>query len=131
MHGSPLQPEDLALLESSLLPSLERHHLRLLAHGLRTLQTIASRREGPPPGRQQIEAWAAKEPLLAGDPGFRSAFLPQLEGLAAQLQAIAAERDLTPLALSLDDLVAWAQQQADQRCGSLNPASQAPPPPPG
>jgi hypothetical protein len=41
-----LDPQELNLLDSTLLPSLERHHLRLLAHGLRTLQAAAGRRQG-------------------------------------------------------------------------------------
>ena len=36
-----IEADELAELESTLLPALERHHLRLLAHGLRTFQTVA------------------------------------------------------------------------------------------
>ena len=37
-----LSETDLQELESSLLPALERHHLRLLAHSLRCLQLAAT-----------------------------------------------------------------------------------------
>ena len=37
-----LSEHDLQELESSLLPALERHHLRLLAHSLRCLQQAAA-----------------------------------------------------------------------------------------
>jgi hypothetical protein len=35
-----IEASELAELEATLLPALERHHLRLLAHGLRTFQAV-------------------------------------------------------------------------------------------
>ena len=115
-----LEPQELNLLDSTLLPSLERHHLRLLAHGLRTLQAAAGRRQGPLPERRQLEAWAAAQPALAGDRQFAAAFLPQLEQLGGQLVAIATAEGVTPLAL----------EQADQRLGAITPAPATAGPPP-
>ena len=125
-----LNPDELNLLDSTLLPSVERHHLRLLAHGLRTLQAAASRRQGPLPERHQLEAWASAQPALAEDRQFAAAFLPQLEELGAQLAVIAAAAGVSPLALDLEQLRAWAQAQADQRLGAVNPAQAAAGPPP-
>jgi hypothetical protein len=125
-----LEPQELNLLDSTLLPSLERHHLRLLAHGLRTLQAAAGRRQGPLPERRQLEAWAAAQPALAGDRQFAAAFLPQLEQLGGQLVAIATAEGVTPLALELEQLRRWAQEQADQRLGAITPAPATAGPPP-
>lgn len=116
--AGPLSAEELISLESTLLPALERHHLRLLAHGLRTLQAIAGRRSGQPPGPGAIAAWGCRHPQLADDPDFQQVLAEQLATIAAQLVAIAASRDCDPLALSLDDLGQWAVQQADQRLGT-------------
>ena len=110
-----ISPEELQELESSLLPSLERHHLRLLAHGLRTLQCAAGRRSGALPTPGDLSAWAAQQPALTADPAFAESFLKQLALLAEQLAAIAAERQRTPLGLELSDLAAWAHGQAEQR----------------
>jgi hypothetical protein len=117
-------PEDLAELESTLLPSLERHHLRLLAHGLRTLQAIAGRRQGPLPDAAAIATWAERQPAIAGDPGFGSAFRTQLEGLGQQLETVAAAAGRPPLELEMGDLIAWATCSADGRLRA------EPPPPP-
>lgn len=125
-----LDPQELELLDSSLLPSLERHHLRLLAHGLRTLQAAAGRRHGCLPERRQLEAWAAAQPVLSGDTQFAAAFLPQLEELGGQLAAIAAAEGVTPLALELEQLRRWAQGQADQRLAAISPAPAGAAPPP-
>jgi len=123
-----LSPEELAELEASLLPALERHHLRLLAHSLRSLQAAADRRNGPLPARAELLAWALNQAELQADRGFCQAFLDQLQGAGIQLERIAqdisapnqaikaTEPDAAgPLGLDLEDLVAWAQRQADRR----------------
>jgi hypothetical protein len=126
-----LTAAELGELESSLLPALERHHLRLLAHALRTLQAISGSRSGSSPDRASITTWAEKQPIIAADPGFRSAFIDQLLAAAAQLESIAAESGGESggeaLALELPSLVAWARRQADQR---LSPPRAAAGPPP-
>lgn len=114
---SPLSAAELAELESTLLPALERHHLRLLAHGLRTLQVIARRKQGPPPCLDQIEAWALQQPAIASDAPFVRTFASQLHATGDQLSAIAADTGSTALALELADLSRWAQAQADARVG--------------
>ena len=112
---SPLSEAELAELEATMLPALERHHLRLLAHGLRTLQAIVGRREGEPPHLETIEAWARQQAAIAGDAPFIQAFAAQLQATGDQLQAIAASQPCSPLALDLPQLISWAQGQADAR----------------
>lgn len=129
-----LTSEDLAQLEVALLPARERHHLRLLAHGLRTLQAIAATTANPQrlPNRRQIEAWAAHQAPLADDPGFQEAFLEQLSRLVDSLEAIAAPAGQAPLDLGIPQLVAWATEQADGRIkgptAPQEPEGSGPPP---
>ncbi len=111
----PLSPVELAELEATLLPALERHHLRLLAHGLRTLQAIAGRRSGPLPSAAAIAHWASQQPSIAADPDFQRNFTAQLTSIGTQLAALAADQGSEPLALELADLCAWAVGQARQR----------------
>lgn len=117
-------------IESTLLPALERHHLRLLAHSLRTLQAVAARTEGPAPPRAAIQAWARSQPQVGADVAFAEAFVDQLVRAAHQLEAIATEPVAEtgsspvaggPLGLDLDALVAWARRQADQRIAANTP----------
>lgn len=125
-----IEASELAELESTLLPALERHHLRLLAHGLRTFQAVAGRRLGPLPTSDALAAWASGQPQLAGDPGFAATFLQQLAGLGDQLELIAARRGCDPLGLELADLITWAEHQAQERLElpSLRADPTAPPP---
>lgn len=114
-EGSPLSRAEAELIDATLLPHLERHHLRLMAHGLRSFQTMAGRRQGALPSAGQLEGWLEQQPGLAGDPGFRDAFRLQLIGLGQQLEAIAEAAGCTPLALSLEQLIQWARGEADSR----------------
>jgi hypothetical protein len=109
-----LTPEELAGLEATLLPALERHHLRLLAHGLRTLQAIAGRAGGESPDGETIRQWVLRQEATAGDNAFAEAFRIQMLNVADQLRGIAGPT-CQPLDLELDDLERWARHQADCR----------------
>ncbi len=115
-----LSETDLQELESSLLPALERHHLRLLAHSLRCLQLAATSPEAPLPNQQCLQAWAVQQPNLAGDPSFIPVLVEQLAKAAVQLEAIGAGLRKPPLALDMADLVRWGRAQADARIAALN-----------
>jgi hypothetical protein len=126
-----IEASELAELEATLLPALERHHLRLLAHGLRTFQAVAGHRQGPLPACDALAVWATSQPQLAGDPGFAATFLDQLAGLGEQLQSIAVRRGKEPLALELADLIRWAEHQAQERLDLLPVRADSAAPPPG
>ena len=106
---SPLSAAELAELEATLLPALERHHLRLLAHSLRSLQAIAAHQPaGALPGHDAICAWASQQPALTDAPCFQAVLVEQLEAAGRQLQQLATTLNRAPLALELGDLIAAA-----------------------
>ena len=106
---SPLSAAELAELEATLLPALERHHLRLLAHSLRSLQAVATHQPaGALPGHDAICAWASQQPALADAPCFQAVLVEQLEAAGRQLQQLATSLGRAPLALELGDLIAAA-----------------------
>ena len=112
-----LSEADLIALESTLLPALERHHLRLLAHSLRCLQQ-ASGDVGSLPEGEQLTAWAQRQPNLAVDPTFIPVLVEQLGKAALQLDAIGEQLGKPALQLDIQDLLLWGQGQADQRLRS-------------
>jgi hypothetical protein len=120
-QAGPLASDDLAAIEATLLPSLERHHLRLLAHCLRTLQEAAGSRCGPLPPRPALLAWVARHGALAADPDFQQVFLNQLECGALQLQELAISLDCEPLSLEIGDLIAGAEAAARTRLNLATP----------
>jgi hypothetical protein len=88
---------------------LERHHLRLLAHSLRSLQAIAAHQPaGALPDHDAMRAWASQQPALADAPCFQAVLVEQLEAAGRQLQQLATTLGQSPLALELDDLIAAA-----------------------
>ncbi|MCT0226761.1 hypothetical protein KQ300_00900 [Synechococcus sp. CS-1331] len=104
---------------------MERHHLRLLAHGLRTLQAIAAAdgtQHGSDelPDRSAIRSWAADQPPIAQDRAFIEVLSSQLESAGRQLEQLAAELGRPPLSLELRDLIAWARNQANQRIAIIS-----------
>jgi hypothetical protein len=125
----PLSISDLQQLEATLLPALERHHLRLLAHALRTLQEV-QRSTGEPhmPHQAAIEHWLLAQPGLDVDADFGRQLAWQLGSAGRQLEDLAQQRGVKPLELELDALIDWARQQADQRLATAPPAT--PPEPP-
>ena len=133
---SPLSDGELAELEATLLPSLERHHLRLLAHGLRTLQAMTGDPHGSfsqpktMPDQATLMAWALGQEALAGDLDFARAFADQLVATAHQLEAIAQPLGRGPLALELRDLITWATAAANDRLAIIPPPMPIPGIPP-
>lgn len=122
-----LSEQDLSELESTLLPALERHHLRLLAHSLRCLQQAAAPSHQLP-AQEGLTAWAQQQPNLAVDPTFIPVLVEQLGKAAVQLKAIGDELNKIPLELEISDLVRWGQTQADQRLGNtVNTPAASPP----
>lgn len=105
-----LSTDDQHWIESLCLPAWEDHQLRLLAHGLRTLQTIAARRQGETPASATIQSWVLAQPQIADDPGFTQAFVRELVGLGDQFARLATNLSVTPLSLELTDLLAWIEE---------------------
>ena len=121
---SPLSAAELAELEATLLPALERHHLRLLAHSLRSLQAVATHQPaGALPGHDAICAWASQQPALADAPCFQAVLVEQLEAAGRQLQQLATSLGRAPLALELGDLIA----ACDHRHSHIHSHSPIPP----
>ena len=118
----PLSAAELAELEATLLPALERHHLRLLAHSLRSLQAMAAHQPaGALPGHDAMRAWASQQPALADAPYFQAVLVEQLEAAGRQLQQLATSLGRSPLALELGDLIASA---CDHRPSQSTPVSE-------
>ena len=118
----PLSAAELAELEATLLPALERHHLRLLAHSLRSLQAMAAHQPaGALPGHDAMRAWASQQPALADAPCFQAVLVEQLEAAGRQLQQLATSLGRSPLALELGDLIASA---CDHRPSQSTPVSE-------
>ncbi len=106
LGSGPLTQAEAEQIESTLLPNLDRHHLRLLAHCLRCFQDMASpRQSGPLPSQSTLEQWLLAQPQLADDAQFRDLLLLQLQTAAHQLEEIARSNHHSALELSIPELI--------------------------
>ena len=97
-------------IDSTLLPQLDRHHLRLLSHCLDSFQTMATPGStGAIPDEERRRRWCQEQPVVADDPAFLDTLLLQLNAAADQLDQLALELGKPPLALTLDDLISAAE----------------------
>ena len=102
----PLTRRDAERIEATLLPTLDRHHLRLQAHCLATLKSIAAPRcHGPLPSDEEIQAWCGQQPALRDDSDFQDELLRQFQVISDQLNTLADVCGRTPLELTLDALI--------------------------
>ena len=117
----PLSRVDAEQIEATLLPNLDRHHLRLLAHCLRSFQVIANpRRSGPLPDRRSLEQWLEEQPQLVDEPQFRDLLLNQFLAAAQQLEELARQRDISPLELNLGELIEASTKASKARIEALH-----------
>ena len=97
-------------IDATLLPQLDRHHLRVLSHCLDSFQTMAApERTGAIPDENQRRLWCQQQPVVAEDPTFLHTLLLQLDAAAEQLDQLAIELGKPPLALTLDDLISASE----------------------
>ena len=97
-------------IDATLLPQLDRHHLRVLSHCLDSFQAMAApETKGAIPEENQRRLWCQQQPVVADDPAFLDTLLLQLNAAADQLEQLALELGKPPLALTLDDLISAAE----------------------
>ncbi|OUX73269.1 MAG: hypothetical protein CBC50_03535 [Synechococcus sp. TMED90] len=112
----PLTRRDAERIEATLLPTLDRHHLRLQAHCLATLKSIAAPRcHGPLPSDEEIQAWCGQQPALRDDSDFQDELLRQFQVISDQLNTLADVCGCTPLELTLDALINDAEAASRRR----------------
>ena len=115
-QSGPLTRAMVEQIDATLLPTLERHHLRLLAHCLASFQEIASpSTQGAFPSRAAQEQWCQHQPLLQDDPQFGALLLKQFEAASDQLETLSQRLGITPLELTMEQLISAAVEAAKER----------------
>ena len=104
-----MDPEAIARIDATLLPQMDRHHLRLLAHCLDSFLVMDPGQEGQLPDAASRRRWCEQQPVVADDPAFLRSLMQQLNGAAEQLQGLADSLGKPPLELQLDDLITAAE----------------------
>ncbi len=113
---SPLTLHDIQLIEATDLSSLERHHLRLLAHCLVCFQTMAQG-SSDLPGEKIWLQWCLDQPGLSSEKRFISVLLEQFAAAARQLEEIALNFNIPPMELTLEHLIMASVKASDHSEG--------------
>lgn len=104
--NSPLSLSDIQKIDATELPSMERHYLRLLAHCLFCFKEIANGSSfGALPSEEDQFQWLLAQPTLSTDKEFAFILLEQFALVANQLERLAEEFRISPLELTLDELI--------------------------
>ena len=106
-----IDADTIARIDATLLPQLDRHHLRLLAHCLASFREMSADVDGALPDAAVRRQWCEQQPVVADDPQFLILLLNQLNNAADQLEEMADDCSKAPLELSLDDLIAAAERR--------------------
>ena len=99
-------------IDATLLPQMDRHHLRLLVHCLESFRAMDRAAGDALPDAASRRRWCEQQPVVAEEPGFLRSLLLQLDAAAEQLQNLANNLNKPPLQLSLEDLI----NAAEVRC---------------
>tara|TARA_Y100001968_G_scaffold326141_1_gene368665 strand:- start:896 stop:1261 length:366 start_codon:yes stop_codon:yes gene_type:complete len=104
--NSPITLEELYKIEQTKLPPMERHHLRLLAHCLSCFKTMVNQQSvGPLPNQKDRLKWCLNQRNIGSDKEFAEVLDAQFAAAAIQLEKIALIQGVTPLELTLQDLI--------------------------
>ena len=103
---SPLPIEDIQLIEATKLPPLDKHYLRLLAHCLACFKEISQESNaGPLPPQAELEQWCLNQPAVSNDTSFAELLIEQFQVTRIHFERLAIENGITPLELTLKDLI--------------------------
>ena len=109
---SPLSLQEIQLIDATDLSSIERHHLRLLAHSLACFKLMANGVSyGPLPKEEDRFQWLLSKPAINDNKDFVIIFLQQLASAANQLEILADQCGISPLELTLAELIKTALSQ--------------------
>ena len=105
LQNSPLSKEDIDLIGSTNLAITEKHHLRMLLHCLVCFKSMRQGNEGLIPEKEVWLEWCLKNPKMIKDDEFVQILFEQFSGAATQLERLADALKVSPLDLTLRDLI--------------------------
>ena len=103
---SPLSNEDVNLIAMTNLSSREKHHLRMLAHCLQCFKSMSKKNtDGLIPPKEEWLEWCLKNPIMLKDDEFVQVMFEQFSGAAIQLEKLSNDLKVSPLDLTLKNLI--------------------------
>ncbi len=111
LENSPLTLEDIKFIELTNLSIFEKHHIRMLYHCLGCFKSMNSNnKEGSIPDKEIWMEWCLARPEMVKDDEFIHVLFEQFSGAAVQLEKLSDVFKVSPLDLTLQDLIAVYQK---------------------
>ena len=109
---SPLDGDSIKLIDETSLSSLEKHHLRLMAHCLECFKSMPERSlKGQFPQEDDQLTWCLEQTAFKEASDFIPVFLKQLSVAAIYLESVACSMGIEPMDLKLDHLIDFTIQE--------------------
>tara|TARA_Y100001968_G_C19273897_1_gene675669 strand:- start:29 stop:397 length:369 start_codon:yes stop_codon:yes gene_type:complete len=108
-NDTPLTLEEIQQINQLELSTIEKHHVRLLAHCLSSFKQISRDNSSQSlPSREEQLDWCFAHPKLSKDKEFIFILINQFSAASSYLEKIASNLKIPPLELTLEDLISYA-----------------------
>ncbi len=104
-HSSPIEVEIVQRIQELDLPSIQKHHVRLLTHCLAIFKNIALSNDGLFPNDALLKNWCESEAKKINDITFSDLLFDQMTAAARKLEIHSEKISKSKLDFNLDDLV--------------------------
>ena len=108
--SSPLRDEIVKNIDQLNLPTIQKHHVRLLAHCLEIFKEIAKGDESLFEEDELLKEWCEKQSQKFDDKNFNQLLYEQMSSVAKKLNSFSQNIGKSFKELDLDDLITLVEQ---------------------
>ena len=108
--SNPLNIQTIKEIDNLDLPTMQKHHVRILAHCLQILKTINAKNSLENQNKNLLREWCDNHSKKFNDKKFSDLFYEQLESTAKKLNSFSKRIGKNIKDLKIDDLVLLVEQ---------------------
>ena len=109
--SNPLNIQTIKEIDSLDLPTMQKHHVRILAHCLQILKTINANNSLENQNKNPLREWCDNQSRKFDDKNFSNLFYAQLDSTATKLSTFSQKIGKKIEDLEIDDLVLLVEQR--------------------
>ena len=115
LRESPLDLNQIQRIDKLNLSSIEKHHLRLIAHCLESFKDMKSElKSNSLPSKEEQMAWCLANPNLGNDKEFIELLLQQFDAASKYLGKVAERLRISPMEITIENLILNALDEGQQ-----------------
>ena len=109
--SNPLNIQTIQEIDNLDLPTMQKHHLRILAHCLQIVKIVNADNSSEYQNKNSLREWCDNQSKKFDDKKFSDLFYEQLESTAKKLSAFSKKIGKNIEELDIDDLVLLLEQR--------------------